>query len=392
MDSGRKEEVKMGNIRDYIRWRGDLSFAQSEFNEVDNLILSCLAYLNLDGIEEAQEESGISLGELPELFFQMHTEEELAADKSFVSPVPYMMQDMARSRRFGKSIICNYVNEIITEEDQQFSAMEILLEDGSTYVAFRGTDDTIVGWKEDFNLSNGAVPAQKRAAEYLERSGRAASRMLRVGGHSKGGNLAVYASMECSQSVRDRILAVYSNDGPGFPGDFPDQEKMKDILPRIQRIIPEFSVIGMLLEHETEPVIVSSSQRGILQHDGFSWEVTGPSFVRAEGLNHRAVLFNEILHKWIDDMDDEQRAKLITDLFSVLEASGTEYLSQIQEGGLKCFRPMLKQLEKFPAESGAMIQELINALFAGWLERLHTEVQNSSFIKKEGNSKGHKTT
>lgn len=365
----------MGNILDYIQWRGDLSFEQSPFNEIDNLIFSSLSYLNLDGIEEVRGSHALALPELAELFFAMHTKEELEADKSFVSPVPYMMRDMAGCRRFQGCMIRNYVNEILTKEEKQFSAMEILLEDGSTYVAFRGTDDTIVGWKEDFNLCNGVVPAQQRAAEYLEQTGSDTDRMLRVGGHSKGGNLAIYAAAECSREVRTHILEVYSNDGPGFPRELLDQEKFRGILPMIKRIIPEFSVIGMLLEHEKEPLIVKSSQRAILQHDGFSWEVTGPSFVKADALNKRAVSFNEILHKWIDDMDAEQRARLITDLFSVIEASGTEYISQVQEGGLKSFRNMLKKIENFPPESRTMLLELINALFSSLVERLHLETQ-----------------
>ncbi|MDO4305354.1 MAG: DUF2974 domain-containing protein [Eubacteriales bacterium] len=365
----------MGNMLDYIQWRGDLSFAQSPFNEVDNLILSSLSYLNLDGMEEVYGRNALALPELAEAFFARHSEEELSADKSFVSPVPYMMRDMAKTARFKGCAIRNYVNEILTKEEQQFSAMEILLEDGSIYVAFRGTDDTIVGWKEDFNLCNGVVPAQQRAVEYLEQAGRNTSRMLRVGGHSKGGNLAVFAAAECSREVREQILEIYSNDGPGFPRELLEQEKFRKILPITKRIIPEFSVIGMLLSHEKEPLIVQSSQKGILQHDAFSWEVSGPSFVMADGLNKKAASFNASLHKWIDDMDAEQRSRLITDLFSVIEACGTEYISQVQEGGLKSFRSMLKKIENFPPESGIMMQELVNALFAGWLERLHQETQ-----------------
>lgn len=367
----------MGNIMDYIQWRGDLSFAQAPFNEVDNLILSCFAYVDLDGITLVQNGMEAALPEVSEAFFAMHTEEELEADKSFVRFAPYMMRDMARARRFQKCVVRNYVNEIVTEDEQQFSAVEILLEDGSAYVAFRGTDDTIVGWKEDFKLSNGIVPAQKRAAEYLNKIGRETPGMLRVGGHSKGGNLAIYASVACSSEIQRRILEVYSNDGPGFPRELLDKDGVENIQPRLRRIIPECSIIGMLLEHEKEPVIVKSSQKGILQHDGFSWQVTGPSFDRAEVLDRKAAGFSRVLHKWIDSMDAEQRAVLIEELFSVLEASGAELVSQVQDGGIKSFHAMAKRLERFSPESRAMIQELINALFASWMEHLHLEAQEN---------------
>lgn len=365
----------MGNIRDYICWRGDLSFAQSAFNEVDNLVLAVFAYINLDGIEEVQGEEGLALPELSERFFAIHTKEELEADTSFVAPVPYMMREMAKSDRFGGCVVRNYVNEIITEAQQQFAAMEIRLEDGSTYVAFRGTDDTIVGWKEDFNLSNGVVPAQQKAAKYLSRVGEGTGRMLRVGGHSKGGNLAIYASAMCPAEVQEHILEIYSNDGPGFVRGVFNGAHIDRILPRIKRIIPEASIVGMLLDHEKEPLIVKSSQKGILQHDGFSWQVLGASFVRAQELSKRALAFDGILHKWIDDMDAGQRASLIDDLFSVLEVPGVDNISQIQEGGLKSFKAILKKIEKFPPDSRIMVQELTNALLAGWIEQLRTGTQ-----------------
>ena len=175
----------MGNIMDYISWRGDLSFEQSQFNEVDNLILACFSYVNLDGISAVTKQKGIGLKKLTKEFMKLHTMKELEADKSFIRLAPFMMMEMAKSVRFGKCVVRNYVNDIVTEAEQQFAAMEIVLEDGTSYVSFRGTDDTIIGWKEDFNLSTGVVPAQKRAIEYLQKISEHTDGMLRVGGHSK---------------------------------------------------------------------------------------------------------------------------------------------------------------------------------------------------------------
>ena len=237
------------------------------------------------------------------------------------------MMKMAKSVRFGKCVVRNYVNDIVTEAEQQFAAMEIVLEDGTSYVSFRGTDDTIIGWKEDFNLSTGVVPAQKRAIEYLQKISEHTDGMLRVGGHSKGGNLAIYGSVMC-KSAHEKILEIYSNDGPGFSREFQELPEMKEMMPKIIRIIPEYSIIGTLLEHEKEPVIVASSSKGLLQHDGFSWEVQGPALVRRDSLNKTALRFIEILHKWIDGMDTEQKRLLIEDLFATLQASGYENLSE----------------------------------------------------------------
>lgn len=365
----------MGNIMDYISWRGDLSFEQSQFNEVDNLILACFSYVNLDGISAVTKQKGIGLKKLTKEFMKLHTMKELEADKSFIRLAPFMMMEMAKSVRFGKCVVRNYVNDIVTEAEQQFAAMEIVLEDGTSYVSFRGTDDTIIGWKEDFNLSTGVVPAQKRAIEYLQKISEHTDGMLRVGGHSKGGNLAIYGSVMC-KSAHEKILEIYSNDGPGFSREFQELPETKEMMPKIIRIIPEYSIIGTLLEHEKEPVIVASSSKGLLQHDAFSWEVQGPALVRRDSLNKTALRFIEILHKWIDGMDTEQKRLLIEDLFATLQASGYENLSEVQSGGLKSLAAMVKRVEKFAPESRGMMQELLTAICGGWLEQLHADTKD----------------
>lgn len=365
----------MGNIMDYISWRGDLSFEQSQFNEVDNLILACFSYVNLDGISAVTKQKGIGLKKLTKEFMKLHTMKELEADKSFIRLAPFMMMEMAKSVRFGKCVVRNYVNDIVTEAEQQFAAMEIVLEDGTSYVSFRGTDDTIIGWKEDFNLSTGVVPAQKRAIEYLQKISEHTDGMLRVGGHSKGGNLAIYGSVMC-KSAHEKILEIYSNDGPGFSREFQELPETKEMMPKIIRIIPEYSIIGTLLEHEKEPVIVASSSKGLLQHDAFSWEVQGPALVRRDSLNKTALRFIEILHKWIDGMDMEQKRLLIEDLFATLQASGYENLSEVQSGGLKSLAAMVKRVEKFAPESRGMMQDLLTAICGGWLEQLQADTKD----------------
>ena len=365
----------MGNIMDYISWRGDLTFAQSPFNEVDNLILACFSYVNLDRIPAVTRQKGIELKKLVKEFKKLHTIKELEADKSFIRLAPFMMFEMAESVRFGNCVIRNYVNEIVTEAEQQFSAVEIVLDDGTSYISFRGTDDTIIGWKEDFNLSTGVVPAQERAVEYMQRISDKASGMLRVGGHSKGGNLAIYGSVMC-KSVHDKILEIYSNDGPGFSKEFQESPETAEMMPKIIRIIPEYSIIGTLLEHEKQPIIVASTSRGLLQHDGFSWEVQGPGLVRRDSLNKMALRFIEILHKWIDGMDMEQKRLLIEDLFATLQASGYENLSEVQSGGIKSLAAMVKRLDKFAPESRGMMQELLTAICGGWLEQLQENTKD----------------
>lgn len=197
----------MGNIMDYLKWRGDLTFSQDAFNEVDNLLLSYVAYVNLEGLSVGAGEEQVTLEEVSRRFFVLHSEEELAADKSFTRLAPYIVKMMAQSNRYRTSIISNYVNMVNPQLELQFSAVQLDLSDGSKNFCFRGTDDNIVAWKEDFNLGLGEVPAQKLASEYLNRFGVGTS-TIRVSGHSKGGNLAVYAAAACKIEVQERITDV----------------------------------------------------------------------------------------------------------------------------------------------------------------------------------------
>lgn len=358
----------MPNMIDYLKWRGDLSFEQSSFGEVDNLIASYLAYVNLDGIAPEPGEDAVTVKEVSDRFFNKYTEKELKADKSFVRLAPYLLKAMAESRRFADALVQNYVNIINEEIEMQFSALELVLGDGTSYIAFRGTDDTIVGWKEDFHLSNGVVPAEVESVEYLNRTGRACERPLRVGGHSKGGNLSVYGAAGCEDSVKEKIIEVYSNDGPGFSVEFLEDEGLKKILPKIQRFVPVCSTIGMLLNHIVEPVVIRSSQKGIVQHDGFSWEVMGTGFIKADNLGKKTQLLNDALRQWICDMDAKQRSAVIEDFFSVVEAAGAKTLTELQGGGLKSARAMLGQLEKLSPQTRTSVERLVKTVFVHWKE------------------------
>lgn len=360
----------MENMSGYLRWRGDLTFAQAPVNEVDGLVFCYLAYVNLDGIAPEDREESITVKEAAEQFFAVRTQEELDADRSLIRNAPYLMKEMAQTRRFENVLIKNYTNKISEVKELQFSAMEILPGDGSSFVAYRGTDDTIIGWKEDFNLSTGTIPAEKEAAEYLDRISAYSSRPLRVGGHSKGGNLAVYAAAECNRQTQQRIREVYNYDGPGFNPDFFERPGIHAVQSRIRRFIPEFSLFGMLLEDNVEPVIIKSSQKGIMQHDGLSWQIEGTKFVRGKGIDTAAQIFSDSMDAWLAQIDDEQRNLFIEDLFSVLEAPGFETLSDLQAGGLYSIRRMWQQLEKLNPKTREKVDTLLRIMMGHWGEFL----------------------
>lgn len=356
----------MGNIIDYLRWRGDLTFAQSPFNHVDNLILSQLSYVNLDGIAPGKGEAGITIEELANTFFTKYSPQDLKKDKSFLRRAPEILMELEKTVRYRDAVVKNFVNHIDEKKEIQFSAMEICLSDGSSYIAYRGTDDTIVGWKEDFNLSRGVILSEEAAVVYLNYVASLCQGKVRIGGHSKGGNLAVYAAALCEPENQDKILKIYDNDGPGFINDFLKREEFLRIKARVVRLIPEGSIIGMLLDHAVEPKYIASSQTGVRQHDGFTWQVLGADFIYKRQLNKRAALFHETLDNWIHNMEDEKRNVLVDDFFSVLGVTGASTLTELQDGGLKNIRLMLKQIEQLNPETRGSVEELIKALVSAW--------------------------
>ena len=240
----------MANIFDYLAWRKDVPFFVSPFNEVDGLVLSELIYADFSGCV-AEDEEKVPLALVRERFWQRHTKEEIMADDSFTKTAPFLMDDMLDGARFKDTQVSWFYDVVDTAADIQLAVATFWLPDGTAFVVFRGTDSTIVGWKEDFLLSYlPETEGQRRAAAYMDAHFSDLDMPLRVGGHSKGGNLAVYAAVAACPAVRDRITAVYSNDGPGFLDAFTQSEAYKEMLPRIISIVPEESMIGTLLSNE----------------------------------------------------------------------------------------------------------------------------------------------
>ena len=202
----------MTNILDYIRWRGDLSFEQDPPNAIDSLIFSYLVYIRFPEELLADPKREVLLSQVEEALSALPDVRERANAHQLE-----LLHEAAESRRFGKTFLVQFQNQFIPEEDTQFAAAAFLLDDGSLMVSFRGTDNTLVGWKEDFNMCfQEAVPAQRLAVEYVRELYEAYGRPMHLCGHSKGGNLAVYAAAKSPAMIRGVIRQVYNNDGPGF--------------------------------------------------------------------------------------------------------------------------------------------------------------------------------
>lgn len=343
----------MPNIFDYIKWR-DIKFKQVEFNEIDSLILTRLSYFPFDNVVKDEE---ITLKEAYEKYQKLRKKGRILieGDKDFF-PL------LAKSKRFGEIKLTDYINKIDLEQEKQFSAITIHMPDNTIYVSYRGTDNTIVGWKEDFNMSfSDLVPAQTEAKEYLNQIAKKYKGKIRVGGHSKGGNLAIYASAFCDPKVQKRIINVYNNDGPGFSDKVIEMEGYKNIIGRTHSYIPKSSVIGRLLNHKEETTVVESTQTGIMQHDLYSWQVLGDKFIETE-ITNSSEFVDKTITNWLKEVSVEQRAACIDILFEVLNSTKAETLSEINDNKFANMKAMLKTYKNVDEENREIITKALNEL------------------------------
>lgn len=367
----------MANMMDYLDWRGDLTFEASPFNEVDNLILAQLVYVDFEGIvlETGEEragdcggkgaaQEGVPLWEASEKFWSEHTKEEILARVSMTKSAAFVMEKMAQTVRFKDIRLWGYVNEISDEEQSQFSVVCVTLPDESIYVAFRGTDNTITGWREDFNMGYlSETPGQLKAVAYMERMIKPEHGVIRVGGHSKGGNLAVYASVKCNEALQDRIIAVYSNDGPGFRRDMIESAQYQKMLPKIHTILPESSIVGMLLEHQEKYEVVRSSHSGIQQHDATSWEVLGASFVYVKEVAAQSLILDEAMKAWLYQLDGEEREQIVDTVFGMLEEANIKTVDDFYNSKWKKVQELMKAKNRLPEANQKLFAKALKLLW-----------------------------
>ena len=325
----------MDHIFDYLDWRGDVPFSVSPFNEVDNYIVSKIGCCDFDGIVPA-DAGAVALGEaLPAYFDRCGSAGAyfgvLASPQ--LAPLLRRLPEVPRFRDLGLS---GFVRRALPECDEQFSALTVSIPDGTHYVSFRGTDDTLYAWKEDCMMAlSGAVPAQRDAADYLLWAASAYDGPLRVGGHSKGGNLAVYAAAQADEAVQDRISIIYNNDGPGFDAAFLVSPGYRRVRDRLLTLLPQYSIVGTLLEQDTNCVIVRSGRFGIAAHDGFNWGVRGTQFLRCADMSRSSRAFDATMGRVLGEMDMDQRRDFIETLFRILSATGAVTLTDINERRLR---------------------------------------------------------
>lgn len=356
---------RMLNIIDYLKWRGDVSLTVLPFNEADNLVLSMVSFLDLDGIvPERFACVQPTLREAVAMHVQIH-----GSAYHFGELIPpqtlQIMTAAAKSVRFGQIHLCAYKTVLSSEPPCQLTALTYLLPDETLYVAFRGTDDTICGWVENLQL---CLPEHSKgeweAVDYLNFVSSQHYGKIRLGGHSKGGRFAVFAAANVPAEVQRRILNVWSNDGPGFLPDFYETPGYTAIRSKAMTLIPQSSIVGTLLQRdEARCAIIRSDENGIQQHNPLSWSALPSGFERLKSRSFIGRQVDEKLNQWIFALSVDERRKIVDILTELAYSTGANTLTEMNEKKLHATVHLINALKELDGENRKMLLILIRRFF-----------------------------
>ena len=354
----------MANIFDYLTDVQYDSFYDIPLNELDVLALTELTYLSFDNLLDESD------NRLLDVATRVPRDSTMLTNKERLQ----LLDQLSTHKRFKNSKLSNFVNDIDVELQKQFAAMTYRLNLDTYLIVFRGTDDSIIGWKEDFHMTYmNEIPAQKHALTYLEDFFKQHPKQkVLIAGHSKGGNLAVYAASQIQPELQAKITAVYTYDAPGLQAHLTETTGYQDIIPKIHRYVPQGSVIGMMLEVPDTPIVVRSlALGGIAQHNTFSWQTEGTHFVQLEAISNESLQIKDTLKEWVDSVPDEE-LELYFDLFfgTILE-SGISSINELSsKNAIEHVRKLVSQAQTLEPEQVEILknltQLLLDARFQVW--------------------------
>ena len=343
----------MAGINTYIKEYGDKTFNEEKINEIDNVILSSIVYLNFDGIVPKNKKS-ISLCEAGNIFLYKYNYFDVSK-LGIAQKVSYkILKQIVNTKRYKDIQMYNY--KYIWDTDTQFGAVCFKVKKKFIYVAFEGTDNLLSGWKEDFQMAyEFPVPSQKLAVKYLNENIKLFDKNIIVGGHYKGGNLALVSSMYCKNRINKKIKQIYSNDGPGLKKEQIESENYSKIRDRLIHLVPNYSYVGVLLRNDKFTVI-KTNRKDFMAHAVSSWQVNENEFIR-ENLSLISDSFRNSLLKWLDEHDLNQREKMISTVFKTLEESGIKNLNDFFN--LKNAITVIRNINNIDDETKKLIISLI---------------------------------
>lgn len=336
------------NINDYLIWRGDLPFSLFKFNEVDSLIFARFSYLPFDKIDLRDDDRILDIAD--KMAVLKDDDYKIIDDKDLII-------NLGKSVRFRELTVSDFVLNKNLEAERQFGAITIHLDD-FIYVSFIGTDNSIVGWKEDFNMSFlKNIPAQTEGVRYLNMVASKYNDNLRIGGHSKGGNVAIYSALYCDKDILTRIIEVNNFDGPGFNKDV--ILNANNVLDRAVTYIPEDSVIGRLLEHEEKTITVYSHNKGLQQHDIYSWELVKDKFTLAEKITDSSEFINLTIKEWLLNTTPQNRKIFVDGVFDLFYSSNSDSFRELSKSWVKDIPNMMNAYKDISKEDKKIISEML---------------------------------
>ncbi|MCR4951439.1 MAG: DUF2974 domain-containing protein [Solobacterium sp.] len=372
----------MNDVYAYLKWRGDLSFERDPLNEADHLVFSMLSYVNMDDLDS----EGKTLQEI----FAEYSEKKIDQSRDTLDPSG-VLEQCAKTCRYQNVTVSGYTNSIDDCVRRQFCAMIFHYLPDEAYVAFRGTDSTFTGWREDFNMSAVSVwPGQLAALAYVDRNLKGDISYV-FGGHSKGGNLAQFAAMYCREEVRKRIRRIVSLDGPGFRPEIAGTDEFLATAAKTIHFLPEQSVIGLLLENPVSEIVVDCSKSLLDQHDPYTWQIEGCRFIRAEKLSAISVFIKETVDLWLCGLSDEERLDFINLIFDSISASGAKRINEFADHPFTNSASILTALSKADkatqSQAYAVIGKLAQASTGTIWNRIRQAV--SEIFEKEDREDDH---
>ncbi len=329
----------MPHLTDYVLWRGDITFRERELKTEDSLVLSELVYIDYKPVFDETGRKSMTLCEAVTALDIMGVLKNTRAgsgkeDLDFA-------RHCAASKRFGNVMLSDFRDEY-DSTDRQFAAVTYLLDDGTTVIGFRGTDSTIIGWKEDFMISYTHVPSQELAYNYAVKHVDEAGKEVVILGHSKGAHLALYAAAHLSEEQQSKLRHVYVNDGPGFCEAVLDKSLIYRILSKITKITPEYSIIGRIFEPPAgESVIVRSSAMAILQHSMQTWMLDGNGLMTCTDHAPESHLITDLIDRFVEGMDLDARENFIDTLFDSMSDTGASTIKEFASQGPSAFENLL---------------------------------------------------
>lgn len=349
----------MYNIQNHVIERGDETLETRPFDALDSMALTQIVYMPFEGLLDRGETCTIA-----EAWAFLKERYPDAFADIFQRKRYEFTGVCAAQPRYRDWVIRDYINLIDTRREMQFAAATFDTPAGVSHITFRGTDLTLVGWKEDLNMSFMTVPSQREAVEYVDRVAAGTGDALYLGGHSKGGNLSIYASVYAGPVAQERIRRVYCFDGPGLDAGTIKSDAYFRVRERIESYIPQSSVVGMLLHYHARYTVVRSLSPGLLQHDTFQWQIRDGAFETLPELNAGARATDETLHEWLEQMDDDKRRFLVDTLYSVIDASHQETITGIIEDWRDSAARMLAAARGLDPETRKNVGRILGALFS----------------------------